>query len=34
MQPHSFSERRLAAIALVLNDEERNAALSDKKKRM
>jgi len=33
-QPHSFSERQLAAIALVLNDEEKNAALSDKKKRM
>jgi len=34
MQPHSFSKRQLAAIALTLNDEEKNAALSDKKKRM
>jgi len=33
MQPHSFSNRQLAAIALML-DEEKNAALSDKKKRM
>jgi len=34
MQPHSFSKRQLAAIALMLGDEEKNAALSDKKKRM
>jgi len=33
-QPHSFSERQLAAIALMLDDEEKNASLSDKKKRM
>jgi hypothetical protein len=31
MQPHSFSKRQLAATALML-DEEKNAALSDKKK--
>jgi hypothetical protein len=34
MQPHSFSKRRLAAIALMLDKEEKNAALSDKKKRV
>jgi hypothetical protein len=34
MQPHSFSKRQLAAIALMLDDEEKNAALSDKEKRM
>jgi hypothetical protein len=34
MQPHSFSKRQLAAIALMLDEEEKNAALSDKKKRM
>jgi len=34
MQPRSFSKRQLAAIALMLNEEEKNAALSDKKKRM
>jgi hypothetical protein len=34
MQPHSFSKRQLAAIALLLDEEEKNAALSDKKKRM
>jgi hypothetical protein len=34
MQPHSFSKRQLAAIALMLDDEEKNAALSDKKKCM
>jgi len=34
MQPHSFSKRQLAAIALVLDEEEKNAALRDKKKRM
>jgi hypothetical protein len=33
MQPHSFSKRQLAAIALML-DEEKNASLNDKKKRM
>jgi hypothetical protein len=34
MQRHSFSKRQLAAIALMLDEEEKNAALSDKKKRM
>jgi hypothetical protein len=34
MQPHSFSKRQLAAIALMLEEEEKNATLSDKKKRM
>jgi hypothetical protein len=34
MQPHSFSKRQLATIALMLDEEEKNAALSDKKKRM
>jgi len=34
MQPHSFSKRQLAAIALMLDEEEKNGALSDKKKRM
>jgi hypothetical protein len=34
MQPHSFSKRQLAAIALMLDEEEKNAALDDKKKRM
>jgi hypothetical protein len=33
MQPHSISKIQLAAIALML-DEEENAALSDTKKRM
>jgi hypothetical protein len=33
MQPHSFSKRHLAVIALMLDEEEKNAALSDKKKR-
>jgi hypothetical protein len=33
MQPHSFSKRQLATIALMLDEEEKNAALSDKKKR-
>jgi len=32
MHPHSFSKRQLAAIALMLGEEEKNAALSDKKK--
>jgi hypothetical protein len=34
MQPLSLSKRQLATIALMLDEEERNAALSDKKKRM
>jgi len=34
MQPHSFSKRQLAAIALMLDEEEKNAVLSGKKKRM
>jgi hypothetical protein len=34
MQPHSFSKRQLAAIALMLDEEEKNVVLSDKKKRM
>ena len=34
MQPHSFSKRQLAATALMLDEEEKNAALSDKNKRM
>jgi len=34
MQLRSFSKRQLAAIALTLDEEEKNAALSDKKKRM
>ena len=34
MQPHSSSKRQLAATALMLDEEEKNAALSDKKKRM
>jgi hypothetical protein len=34
MQRHSFSKRQLTAIALMLDEEEKNAALSDKKKRM
>jgi hypothetical protein len=34
MQPHSFSKRRLAAIALMLDEGDKNASLSDKKKRM
>jgi hypothetical protein len=32
MQPHSFSERHLPATAVMLDEEEKNAALSDKKK--
>jgi hypothetical protein len=31
MQPHSFSKRQLAAIALMLDNEEKNASLSDKR---
>jgi hypothetical protein len=34
MQPHSFSKRHLSAIALMLDEEEKNASLSDKKKHM
>jgi hypothetical protein len=34
MQPHSFSKPQLAAIEFMLDEEEKNAALSDKKKRM
>jgi hypothetical protein len=34
MQSHSFSKIKLAAIALMLDDEEGNASLSDKKKRV
>ena len=34
MQPHSFSERHLAAVALMLDEEEKNAALSNKEKCM
>jgi hypothetical protein len=34
MQPHSFFKDKLAAIALVLDEEEKNADLRDKKKRM
>jgi hypothetical protein len=34
MQPHSFSKRQITTIALMLDEEERNAALSDNKKRM
>jgi hypothetical protein len=32
MQPHLFSKRQLAAIALMLDEEEKNASLSDKKR--
>jgi len=31
MQPHSFSKRKLAAIALLLDEEEKNASLSVKR---
>jgi hypothetical protein len=34
MQPHSFSKRQLAPLALMLDEEQKNAALSDKKKRI
>jgi len=34
MQPHPFSERQLAATALIIDREDKYAALSDKKKRM
>jgi len=33
-QPHSFSKRHLAAIALMLDEEEKNISLSDKIKLM
>jgi hypothetical protein len=33
MQSHSFSKRQLAATALMFDEEEKNASLSDKKKR-
>jgi len=31
MQPHSFSERQLAVIPLLLDEEEKNTVLRDKK---
>jgi len=34
MQPLSFSIRQLAAIALIIDEEEKNASLSDKMKHM
>jgi hypothetical protein len=34
MQPQSFSKRQLTAITLMLDEEEINAALNDKNKRM
>ena len=34
MHPHLFFKRQLAAIALMLDEEEKNAALSDKKEHM
>jgi len=34
MQPHSFYKRQLSAIALMLDEEEKNVLLSDKKKHM
>jgi len=34
MQPHSFSKRQLAATALMLDEVEKSAAMSDKKKLM
>jgi hypothetical protein len=34
MQPYSFSKRQLAATTLMLDEEEKNAAPSDKKKHM
>jgi hypothetical protein len=34
IRPHSFSKRQLSTITLMLDEEEKNAALSDKKKRM
>jgi 2-phosphoglycerate kinase len=32
MQPHSFSKRQLAAVVLMLDEEEKNVSASDKKK--
>jgi hypothetical protein len=34
MQPHSFYKKQLAAVALMLGEEEKNAGRSYKKKRM
>jgi len=34
MQPLPFSKRQLAATALMLDEEEKNAVLGDKEKRM
>jgi len=34
MQLHLFSKRQLAKMPLMLDEEEKNAALSDKKKRL
>jgi hypothetical protein len=34
IQPYSFSKKKLVALALMLDEEEQNSALSDKKKRM
>jgi hypothetical protein len=34
MQRHLFCKRQLAAIALMLGEEEKDAAMSDKQKRM
>jgi hypothetical protein len=34
MKSHSFSRRQLAAIAFMLHEEEKNAALGDKRKHM
>jgi hypothetical protein len=34
MQSHSFSKRQLAPTALMLDEEEKNAALSNNKKHM
>jgi hypothetical protein len=34
MQAPSFPKRQLAAIALMLDEEEKNASLSDKEKQM
>jgi hypothetical protein len=34
MQPHLFSKRQLSATGLMLDEEEKSAALGDKKKRM
>jgi hypothetical protein len=34
MQPHSFSKRQLAAVAFMLDEGEKIAAQSDKKRRL